>query len=380
MSASGGWWDPVCYQWDVYAVSTEGPSNEVREAFCACADEMKLFFEQWIASEKGLLSRIHSSERGYQMAVMRNQSELNVYLDGFESRLSQSVDEVEISPVSPGLPRMLMMPAKALNPEWKKAVLHFTDKKENNREGRVEWLYELLNCPTDDLRGCCFPQRCFVPGSCAFRLQYRRIPAGMTIVYADKILKESGVHAKTSSSIELLHVSIPRALLTAMNGSFPFQNTWKERMKQLCGGLEACVGVMKMDCCSMRRGSPLCLGNGNFRLAFREHLHDAGWGLGLTRNQLEKMGGLDALRKSSTFYAIEPLKNGGVYLQLTPDISVVPKNAAKALWKQVSPYLKMEDALNSSRDVPPSMRFGVDRSDLCIDEWGDYHFRQRCAE
>lgn len=380
MSGSGGWWDPVCYQWDVYAVRAEGPFNEVREAFCASADEMKLFFGQWIASEKGLLSRMHSSERGYQMAVMRDQSELNAYLDGFESRLSQSVDEVEISPASPGLPRTLMTPAKALNPEWKKAVLHFTDKKENNLEGRVEWLHELLNCPTDDLRGCCFPQRCFVPGSCAFRLQYRRIPAGTTIVYADEILKESGVSAKAASSIELLHVSIPRALLTAMNVSFPFQNTWKERMKRLCGELEACVGVMKMDCCPMKRGSPLCLGNGNFRLAFREHLHDAGWGLGLTRNQLEKMGGLDALRKSSTFYAVEPLKNGGVYLQLTQDISVVPKNAAKALWKQASPYLKMEEALNSSRDVPPSMRFGVDRSDLCIDEWGDYHFRQRSVK
>lgn len=384
MSASGGWWDPVCYQWDVYAVSTEGPSNEVREAFCACADEMKLFFEQWIASEKGLLSRIHSSERGYQMAVMRNQSELNAYLDGFESRLSQSVDEVEISPVSPGLPRMLMMPAKALNPEWKKAVLHFTDKKENNREGRVEWLYELLNCPTDDLRGCCFPQRCFVSGNRTFRLHYERIPAGTTIVYADEIMRESGAteadFEKGACSLEVIRVSVPRYLFAAMNRPFPFQKAWKERLKRLCGKLETCVGLMKMDCYSMGRSQSLLTGNGNFRLAFRTYLPDIGWGMGLTKHQLEKMGGLDTLQKASIFDAIEPLKNGGVYLQLTPDISVVPKNAAKALWKQVSPYLKMEDALNSSRDVPPSMRFGVDRSDLCIDEWGDYHFRQRCAE
>ena len=90
MSASGGWWDPVCYQWDVYAVSTEGPSNEVREAFCACADEMKLFFEQWIASEKGLLSRIHSSERGDIPLFARTAAHVDDACQSIESRMEKS--------------------------------------------------------------------------------------------------------------------------------------------------------------------------------------------------------------------------------------------------------------------------------------------------
>lgn len=318
------------------------------------------------------------------MDILHDQSELDAYLDGFADQLTREVDEAEILPISSSPPRTFKTPAKTLEPTWKKNVLRFTDFKEGNTEERTKWLYELLNCPTDDLEGCCFPQRCFVSGNRAFRLHYERIPAGTTIVYADEIMRESGAteadFEKGACSLEVLHVSVPRYLLAAMNQPFPFQKAWKERLKRLCGRLEACVGLMKMDCYSMGRRQSLLTGNGNFRLAFRTYLPDIGWGMGLTKHQLEKMGGLDTLQKASIFDAIELLENGNVYLQLTPDISVVPKSAAETLWKQAVPHLKMETSLNSICDVPPAMRFGVDRSDLCIDEWGDYHFRQRCAE
>ena len=93
----------------------------------------------------------------------------------------------------------------------------------------------------------------------------------------------------------------------------------------------------------------------------------------LTRNQVQLLGGLDTIQNSQVFFCVEQLQNGGAYLQLTPDVSVVPQEKARALWELISPHIDLvENGMNSMGNVPPSMRLGVPRESLELDGLGQY--------
>lgn len=136
---------------------------------------------------------------------------------------------------------------------------------------------------------------------------------------------------------------------------------------------ETSVGSIKMDCYTDGRCHPLRTGCGNFKLGFSKRIHDLAWGMCLPQNQVQLLGGLEANQNSQVFSSVEQLQNGGAYLQLTPDVSVVPQEKTRALWKLISPYIDLvEYGMNSMGNVPPSMRLGIPRESLDLDGLGQY--------
>lgn len=130
-----------------------------------------------------------------------------------------------------------------------------------------------------------------------------------------------------------------------------------------------------MDCYTAGRCHPLLSGCGNFKLGFASRIHDVGWSMCLTSNQINLLGGMDALRSCGVFYSLDEQENGSAVLQLTPDMSIVPQDKAKALWNLVSSYIEpVEYQMNSLGDIPPSMRFGTTKENLVVDGFGNYHF------
>lgn len=268
---------------------------------------------------------------------------------------------MDLSPFATKLPRPFFASTKQLDRRWKEQAARFTDLKQLStiaKEEQIEWLNDLLNCPSDDLRGCCFPKKCFLPGSMPFTMQYH------TLACTAEMLQENGLvpHASASEQhyLHCIHLSLPRYVLDQMGKRFSLQQVWKERLLRMAAAFETGVGLMKMDCYSAGRCHPLLSGCGNFKLGFATRVHDTGWGLCLNRDQIALLGGVDALRHSDVFYSITELENGSAVLQLTPDVSVVPLSKAKALWRLLSPYIDLvEYQMNHLGDVPPSMRFGI---------------------
>lgn len=64
------------------------------------------------------------------------------------------------------------------------------------------------------------------------------------------------------------------------------------------------------------------------------------WGMALTKEQAQMLGGFEALRENAVFRAVEQCKNGGVYFQLTQDINDCPADKVKALEKLMFPFMR----------------------------------------
>lgn len=130
-----------------------------------------------------------------------------------------------------------------------------------------------------------------------------------------------------------------------------------------------------MDCYTAGRCHPLLSGCGNIKLGFTSRIHDVGWSMCLTRNQINLLGGMDALHSCGVFCSTDEQENGSAVLQLTSDVSVVPQKKAKALWELISSHIELvEYQMNSVADIPPSMRLGIPIDSVKVNEWGQYHF------
>lgn len=376
---SGGWYDPVCYQFFFYMIDQEGPSGGVIGAVHAFFEELKPYYAQCAALGGRVQSRIHRQQHGYLMNMLDDADSIYQHFDSIAKMPAAWADEYEIS-LAPGkMPRQFAASARKLDKGWKEQALRFTDQNLNaaiDPAERLKWIAYLLNCPTEDLRGLCFPKKCFAPGVSQFVLNYRRMPAGGTLAYAQETVQESGLSPLEGDAqyfIHRLYVSLPRYVLDSMEEIFLLQEAWKARLTALSGAYETSVGYIKMDCCAEGRNHPLRTGAGNFKLGFGGRIPDVGWGMCLTQSQLTCLGGLEALRESGTFYCVEPLENGYVYLQLTPDVSIVPVEKARALWRMFSPHIERDEYYqNSMGDLPPSMRLGIDRIGLSLNDFGGY--------
>ena len=112
-----------------------------------------------------------------------------------------------------------------------------------------------------------------------------------------------------------------------------------------------------------------------FKLGFNKKIPDIGWAMGLSRNQIDSLGGLEFLKSSAAFCRIESMENGNIYLQLTEDISSVPIDTAKGMWRIFSKCIeRVENYGNSIANVPSSMRLGIECDKLHMNNYGEYYF------
>lgn len=107
---------------------------------------------------------------------------------------------------------------------------------------------------------------------------------------------------------------------------------------------------------------------------FSERIPDIGWGMCITEKQINSLNKSDAL--FDCLYQVDLLKNGNVYLQLTPSVCMVQVENVQKLWKLVSKKIQLIEYMDySACEVPNSMQMGIELENLCIDEFGYYSFK-----
>ena len=78
-------------------------------------------------------------------------------------------------------------------------------------------------------------------------------------------------------------------------------------------------------------------------------------------------------QNSSIFEKVKSLDKGHLYLQLTSDLSIVPHDKVKELWRFFSPQLILNNyMINSITELPISFRLGADMANLQFKNAGIY--------
>ena len=372
MGNVSGWYDPICYQFSFYAMSDQEVLQPLADACRQFAEDLAPYHALWLSLNGRLLGETWT-ENGCRITMISDANTLERYR---ESLSPHTYNRCELSVIPGKVLTHFAVSARSIDKTWKGQVARFTDLKQYetiDREELKEWLYQLMNCPTDNLRGIYFPKRCFMPGEVPLKLSYACWNAKQKPAYMDEILQDGFGNALQTQYLHCIRVSIPRYVLDAMNQTFLLQYAWKERLATLCNMFENGVGIIKMDACEINHSSPILTGSGSFIPGFSRYLPDVSWAMCLTKRQADSLGGVEYLRSMKSFHDVQVLKNGNVYLQLTSNISLTTKAEAAKLWQIVSNHLRMKQYnCYSIGEVPMSFRFGLECSQLQMGDLGQY--------
>lgn len=210
-------------------------------------------------------------------------------------------------------------------------------------------LESLVSCPSDDLRGIYVPRKTTYISN-TLMLLYNRL---------DLMTPENG-----KKYLHRLAIQIPRYITDAADSGFTLQEQWTDAAKNVCRVYEHAIASVCMDAMSFR-GIPR-FPTGEMVISCPRHLDSANWdsnemdamdgyawGMCITRKHLERLGGWERLqRNSDVFFAMEQLDNGGAYLQLTPDVSIVTKEQNQRMVEAIFPALCYGALDISAYDVP----------------------------
>lgn len=380
MSSSSNWFDPICYQLFFYALSREKYLPDINNAHKQFIIDFLPFFEYWL-SVNGRLMVYSENEVAHPYFEFNDIISFRNYC--YSLCRQHSYTAHKLSPIPDNTLSKFAIPLNQIDKTWKEQTKLHTEinhVKQIDLDEQLAWLCKMMNCYTNDLNDICFPRSSFSSKEIPLSIDYHCWNKTESVAYKNEILLESGLlqSANVENSpyyVHRLHISLPRFILKKLQLPFAFQEKWKGDIKKLSQCVEYSVGWLKMDRCCFNE-HPLLTGNGSFLLGFTHFVPDVSWGMSLRKEQINLLGGIENLCDSKLFDTIEQLNDHHVYLQLTPNISLVSKSKAKSMWQLFYPHLQITK-LNCHffGDVPPSFRLGIERNHLHITEYDSLSYR-----
>lgn len=378
------WFDPICYQFSFYLLGKKDEAWNPVEATKPFFEELIPYYNLWIALQ-GTVMVSGTTSTGKWIRIAKNSEMLHDFHNKLEQQ-SHALHSFEITLVPDKTQPKFAVSVKALSKEWRQEVLQYTDLDDSITlctPQKTTWLCQMLNCPTDDLEGICFPQKCFESKGIPLKISYVRCDDPQLLPsYIDEVKRNvassNDKDVNNDECMHCIHISLPRCMLKYANNTFDLQYKWEERLLLLCNTYSSSFGCIKMDRYKSDCVSPLLTGNGCFIPKFRSGIPDVAWGICLDQHQAESFTARNKQGCFSIFDQVRPLSDGHLYLRLTPDVSVVPKSKAKELWELLWPQLCIaEYTINCVRDVPISFRLGIDSNNLQINECGYYRITRQ---
>ena len=375
MSINGRWYDPITYQFSFSCFDSRKEQSRMPTIFQALLDEIKPYLFQ----EMSLGRRFHGIISDTIVPEIDGKEKLLLF-EKTVSRKSQQI-MAHCCLFSTGFMPRDSISTDQIDREWKKKVNTYMDLKQKTPvkpDQYKEWIRELMNKPSDKIEDTCFPRKCFVPHSTLFYLGYKMIRCQSREEY--ELFQEAGTLDSAHGSgrpaclLQTIRLSVPRSFFHDTGKSFPLQNTWVNRLKELCSAYDTSIGSIKSDILfDDKYENPLYTFHNSFKLGFCQRIGDIGWGMSLSKKQAELLGGADALRNCEEFYTIHPSTDGHVYIQLTPSILEIPAERIKKQWVLLSPYIKMvTHSPHSIGDIPVSIRLGIDSGNITMSDYGLY--------
>jgi|GEM_PF-1929563 len=375
------WVDPICYQFSFLTICREDRLPALQEVYSHLAEDLRPVWEQFF-SDGSILQVV-------LMEYMKNQFQL-VYADkdawnDLMSRLPEifaKCGTVTAEPKSPGQYKRYFVSTRKIDPQWRKLVERVTVLDPDSGEAEQEWWHTMLNCPTDDLRGVYFPKRT-MPGGEPLPLALRMYvyPLRKEKPTDARYAEEWGIQLPETNDhgayfVHHLQARVPRCILDRLEEPLRLQAQWKRYLDGLIKAYPASVGTLKMDVYSTNSNTFSAM-SGTLLTGLRHHMPDCCWGMYITMDQLKLLGGMENLRQKQLFHSIEQVGDHHVYLQLTPEMEIVPAAKARALWQLVSPHL---DAYRhyiwrALYSPPCSFRLGADEDSYFRNERGDLCLR-----
>lgn len=362
------WYDPVCYQFTFYMLGKENEPWTSLEATAPFLDELMPYYQQWM----DLRGRVIIESRSESGTLLHMATAVNKLCDAWSSieQRSHMLNKYTIELIPDKTQTRFATSVRTIPKDWQQEVLQYTDMQKCellSTSQKTAWLYQMLNCPTDDLEGIYFPQYCFEPRQIPMSFCYEKFDYSQLLMF--DICKPND----EPRCMHYIHISLPRYMIKYANRSFDLQQKWENRLLLLCGMSNSSFGYIKMDRGTTEKVPPLVCGNGNFKLSFDSGVPDIAWGICLNRYQAEGIIQSNGQQNSSIFEKVMSLDKGHLYLQLTSDVSIVPHDKAKELWRLFSPQLILNShVINSITELPISFRLGAGMANLQFKNAGIY--------
>lgn len=373
MGSTIKWYDPICYQFSFYMYGKKTEAWNPVEMMRPFLKELLPYYHLWL-SLQGRVMVSAKIENTTLIDTPKDPVALNNALLMLEQR-SRMLEGYEIVLVPDKTRSRFATPARSIPMELRQEILRYTNVNNSpamSVSEQKDWLYRMLNCPTDDLEGIHFPQDCFPSKEIPLKLIYRRVEDPKRLLPSADAPDAEDQYSNNDMNLYYFHVSLPRCMLRYANHTFALQQQWEERLLRLCDMFDSGAGSMKMDSDQNDPFFSLTARSKWFDRDSEPGIPDVAWGMCLGQHQAEKLCQLGEVCLS-VFDKVQPLANGHLYLRLTPDVSFVPKSKAQQLWKLLYPQLFIpENMLGSIRDVPVSFRLGIDFDHLQLEQYGFY--------
>ena len=172
-----------------------------------------------------------------------------------------------------------------------------------------------------------------------------------------------------------LFMRIPRFFADEMESGFTLQEQWTETLRAICERYEYAIGSVKMDFmalnalpyfCPSGAGIAVLIKLGEPRNNDMLTLPGYAWGMCINKNHLVRLGGPEKLQETGIFHIVKPLGNGGVYLQLTPDVNIVKSEENRRMAEFIWPALG-SGHMDIDTYVIPSYRLFIPDGELYWD-------------
>ncbi|MBQ7455178.1 MAG: hypothetical protein IJS53_01935 [Clostridia bacterium] len=361
MAVRGKWVDPITYQFSFSAISGPKESNRLTAVFRELLEEIA----PCLLTEMAAGRRFHGMAGNSVVPQICDESGLRQFESAMEEKSRQGMAACCLFSTD-FLPRDAI-PASQIDPEWKKkisAMMELARERSVPRAQDAAWLTELMNADSDRPEAVCFPRSCFAPRPTVFFLGIKRTRCQSREEY--ELFRESGV--QDPRLLQTVRLSIPRAFFRDAAQPFPLQESWVSRLKALCAAQDVSVGSIRADVLyDDHHETPLYTFRGSFRQGFRTRVGELGWGLCLSKDQAELLGGVEALRGSGVFCAVDADIAGHVYAQLTPSLTAIPPEAARKQWALLSPFVeRAEGRAPGIGELPVSTRLGADAGGIIL--------------
>ncbi len=337
------WFDPACYRMRFLYFGQETYLPALHEAFGELLTAALPCWEKWLSASPGFMAFGCPP-------VGRTYDDLLKCLPQL-CRIREAQQEVFLRVEARAMPPKFAVPLRSIDKAWRvEAEAFLSEDPAKDPDGILRKLHRILNCPSDDLRGFPFPKRAFKPSDSRMSVSYTAVPWRGIFV---------GPDSPVLCTQHEVAISIPRMVLDAMEMAFPFQEAWQKLLCRLCERFLGGMGCIELDTASsdvLPAFGPLT----PLEMPGSRCIPGTAWGMALSPQQAVQLPPRETLLASGVFRAVVPLDGGGLYLQLTEDVSCVSRAASAAQWRLLAPYLYFDPyATGSFYDTPASMRLGL---------------------
>lgn len=343
------YFDPMCYQLYLCAISSQKTEPPLCQHVLEMLYELKPCIEYYVEVSAPWSLTMHADN--WMLPLTKANIE-TMYTQLSTNQFSH----LQLMHLLKKLPRALAVQLSAKEARsMKERTRLFSSAKSSPQIDPVR-ICTLLSCPSPDLKGIYYPAKKFWNNF--FSIEYTSTPVPSPQSSDDSYFRH------------VIYIQVPRVVFEHTTSGFTFQDSWKERLRDICNRFEVANGCIKLDATVSRFSCGIM---NRFSSDISEtSLPGYSWLLCITRHQLNALGGIGTVKSWNLFHQCTELNNGGAMLQLTEHVDIIERTVNNHMVGKLHPYLRFQPTGIMDEEIPISFRLSLETDDVVVVENNRY--------